>query len=78
MAAKEPANQLMVFSRGGHPVTRISLIKNRLHDWVSFSMHGPSVKPLMSIPENLWLGEIGEGQIGQVKEDARFESLAQC
>ncbi|MEW6351383.1 MAG: ATP-binding protein [Thermodesulfobacteriota bacterium] len=66
VSAKSLAHQLLAFSKGGHPIKQIASVGDKLHDWVSFAARGSRVKPLLGIPDSLWLSEIDEGQIGQV------------
>ncbi len=64
--ARDLTKQLLTFSKGGSPVVRTESIDGILKDSVEFALSGSKVKPRVNIPQNLWLGEVDPGQIGQV------------
>jgi len=58
--------QLLTFAKGGLPVKKVISIGDLLKKSVDFALHGSGVKCVYSIPDNLWLMELDEGQINQV------------
>ncbi|MDA8163721.1 MAG: PAS domain-containing protein, partial [Desulfobacteraceae bacterium] len=66
LAAKNLTRQLLTFSRGGSPVTRTASLSGLIRDSTEFTLRGTNVATVFELPEDLWLAEIDEGQIGQV------------
>jgi PAS domain S-box-containing protein len=66
LRAKDLTVQLLTFSRGGAPVTKLTSISALLKDTVSFALRGSNVKCRFSIPAGLWRAKIDEGQVSQV------------
>jgi PAS domain S-box-containing protein len=66
LAAQSLTRQLLTFSRGGAPVTRMASVKELVRDSTEFTLRGSNVAIVFDLPEDLWLAEIDEGQIGQV------------
>lgn len=66
LRAKGLTQQLLTFSRGGAPVRKTSSIATVIRDSSAFVLRGSELTCDYDIPENLWLVEIDEGQIGQV------------
>ncbi len=64
--AKELANQLLTFSKGGEPVKRVFAMEPIIKDQIDFLLSGSNVKSHANISDNLWPVEIDKGQIGQV------------
>jgi nitrogen-specific signal transduction histidine kinase/CheY-like chemotaxis protein len=64
--AKRLTQQLLTFSKGGAPVTKLAPLTELLRDTASFALHGSRVKCLFSIPSDLWHAEIDTGQVSQV------------
>lgn len=64
--AKELAQQLITFSKGGAPIKKTISIAELIKDSTTFTLSGSKVKPEFSIPEDLWPVEVDEGQISQV------------
>jgi PAS domain S-box-containing protein len=58
--------QLLTFAKGGEPVMKTVSISQLMKDTVSFALRGSNVRCELSIPDDLWLVEIDEGQINQV------------
>lgn len=59
-------NQLLTFSKGGIPVKETISLSHLVEEVVSFNLSGSNVKPVISLPDNLWLAFIDQGQIQQV------------
>ncbi|MDD2336551.1 MAG: PAS domain S-box protein [Geobacteraceae bacterium] len=66
LRARDLTQQLLTFSRGGAPVKKISSIAEIIKDSTAFSLSGSKVTCTFTIPVNLWLVEVDEGQISQV------------
>ncbi len=64
--AKELTQQLLVFSKGGAPIKKLTSISELIIDTVTFVLRGSNVRCEFSIPEDLWPVEIDEGQMSQV------------
>jgi PAS domain S-box-containing protein len=66
LKAKDLTQQLLTFSRGGAPVKKTIDLGNLVNESVAFALRGSKVRCNFSIPPDLWLAEVDEGQIGQV------------
>ncbi|HSE83315.1 MAG TPA: response regulator [Thermodesulfobacteriota bacterium] len=67
LRAKDLTGQLLTFSKGGAPVKKaIFSIGDLVRESAYFALRGSNVGCESSIPENLWLTEVDEGQISQV------------
>ena len=66
MRAKDLTQQLLTFSRGGAPVTRLASLAELLKDTVGFALRGTNIKCHLHIPTDLWHAEIDAGQVSQV------------
>ncbi len=64
--AKDLTQRLLTFSKGGAPVIKTASIAELLKDWCTFALSGSNVRWELSVPDDLWLVEIDEGQMGQV------------
>lgn len=64
--AKDLAQQLLTFSKGGAPVKTVSSIAGLLHESVSFALSGSNISSIFDVQEDLWAAEIDYGQISQV------------
>ena len=66
LRARDLTQQLLTFSRGGAPVKKTSSIAEIIRDSTAFSLSGSKVTCTFSIPDDLWLVEVDDGQISQV------------
>jgi len=66
LRAKGLTKQLLTFSRGGAPVTKLTSLTELLKNTASFALSGSKVKCHFSIPADLWHAEIDAGQVSQV------------
>ncbi len=66
LQARDLAQQLLTFSRGGEPVKKMVSTTNFLRNSVNFALSGSNVSCEFVIPEQLWNVEIDEGRISQV------------
>ena len=66
LRATNLTQQLLTFSRGGLPVKKVALVSGLLTESARLALSGSNVRCEYSIPDDLWLAEIDEGQINQV------------
>jgi PAS domain S-box-containing protein len=66
LRAQELAQQLLTFAKGGAPIKKTASIGQLIHDTVTFSLRGSSIKAAFETPEDLWPVEVDSGQISQV------------
>ncbi len=64
--AQNLTRQLLAFAKGGTPVKKTVSVSRLIRSTTAFSLSGSKVKCTFSLPEDLWLAELDEGQIGQV------------
>ncbi len=64
--ARDLAQQLLTFARGGAPVKRATSIGKLIQDTVGFSLRGSHSRSNFSFGADLWPAEIDPGQISQV------------
>jgi PAS domain S-box-containing protein len=66
LRAKDLTQQLLTFSKGGAPITRLSSLTQLVKDTAGFALRGSNVKCRFSILADLWHAEIDSGQVSQV------------
>ena len=66
LRAKDLTKQLLTFSKGGAPVTKLSSLTELLKDTSDFALRGSNVKCEFSIPVDRWHADIDAGQVSQV------------
>ncbi|MEP7015051.1 MAG: CHASE3 domain-containing protein [Verrucomicrobiota bacterium] len=66
MRARDLAQQLLTFARGGAPIKKTTSIGKLIQDTVSFSLRGSHSRSDFSFGADLWPAEIDPGQISQV------------
>jgi PAS domain S-box-containing protein len=66
LRARDLAQQLLTFARGGAPIKKMTSIGRLIQDTVSFSLRGSHSRGEFSLGANLWQTEIDAGQISQV------------
>ena len=64
--AKDLSQQLLTFSKGGHPVSKNQSLIPILKHSSEFSLSGSNVKRNISVPDDLWDVCMDENQMGQV------------
>jgi PAS domain S-box-containing protein len=64
--ARDLTQQLLTFSKGGAPIRKNASVARLLRDTVTFTLSGSDIGCLFSLPDELWLAKIDEGQISQV------------
>lgn len=66
LRARDLAQQLLTFARGGAPIKKTSSIGKLIQDTVSFSLRGTHSRSEFVFGDDLWPAEIDPGQISQV------------
>ncbi|PWB67747.1 MAG: hypothetical protein C3F14_01255 [Deltaproteobacteria bacterium] len=66
LRARDVAQQLLTFSKGGAPIKKITSIQELVTESAGFALRGSNVKCDFSIPDDLWHVEADEGQLSQV------------
>ena len=66
MRARDLAQQLLTFARGGAPIKKTASIGKLIQDTVSFSLRGTHSRSEFLLGADLWPAEIDSGQISQV------------
>jgi two-component system, cell cycle sensor histidine kinase and response regulator CckA len=64
--AKGLTQQLLIFSRGGGPIKKLTSMEEIIRDSASFVLSGSNARCEFSIEEGLWNVEVDGGQISQV------------
>ena len=66
LRARDLAQQLLTFARGGAPIKKTASIGRLIQDTVSFSLRGTHSRSEFDFGSELWPAEIDAGQISQV------------
>ncbi|CAN5586965.1 hypothetical protein BH20VER3_BH20VER3_15740 [soil metagenome] len=66
LRARDLAQQLLTFARGGAPIKKAASIASIIEETVSFSLRGSHSRGDVSIAPDLWTAEFDPGQISQV------------
>jgi PAS domain S-box-containing protein len=66
LRARDLAQQLLTFARGGAPIKKAASIGKLIQDTVSFSLRGSHNRSTFHFEADLWQAEIDSGQISQV------------
>jgi PAS domain S-box-containing protein len=66
LRARDLAQQLLTFARGGAPIKKTASIGKLIQDTVSFSLRGSHSRSEFNFGAELWPAEIDPGQISQV------------
>src|SRR2546423_5085607 len=66
MRARDLAQQLLTFARGGAPIKKTASIAKLIQDTVSFSLRGSRNRSEFDFSPDVWPAEIDPGQISQV------------
>ncbi len=64
--ARDLTQQLLIFSKGGAPVKKAAAISELIKETATFVLSGSDVRLELSLPEDLWVVEVDEGQMSQV------------
>lgn len=66
LRSRDLTQQLLTFARGGKPIKKVTDVADIIKNAATFALRGSKVKLELSLPEDLWMAEVDEGQIGQV------------
>ncbi|MGI9086844.1 MAG: CHASE3 domain-containing protein [Chthoniobacterales bacterium] len=66
LRARDLAQQLLTFARGGAPIKKTASIGKLIQDTVSFSLRGTHSRSEFNFGSSLWPADIDSGQISQV------------
>lgn len=66
MRAADLTKQLLTFSKGGAPVRKAASIGELIRESAGFAVRGSSVRCEITVPEDLWIADVDEGQISRV------------
>ncbi len=64
--AKDLTKQLLTFSKGGTPITKVLAIDPIVRNAVAFVLHGSNIRAEYTVEKDLQTAEVDEGQITQV------------
>jgi signal transduction histidine kinase/ActR/RegA family two-component response regulator len=67
--ARELAQQLITFAKGGTPIKRASSVAALLNEAASFYLRGSNVNVEVSLASDLWLSELDPAQMSQVLQN---------
>jgi PAS domain S-box-containing protein len=73
--AKDLAQQLLTFARGGEPVKKIIDVHRLLEEAAGFVLHGSNVRGEFTIPDDIWPVEADEGQLTQVIQNLALNAI---
>lgn len=68
-------NQLLTFAKGGAPIKQSLSLGDLISKVVNFNLSGSNVKLQMTLPENLWLAHVDQGQMQQVFGNLTINAL---
>lgn len=66
LRARDLAQQLLTFARGGAPIKKTASISKLIEETVSFTLRGSHSRSEMAIEPGIWQAEFDPGQISQV------------
>jgi two-component system cell cycle sensor histidine kinase/response regulator CckA len=66
LRARDLAQQLLTFARGGAPIKQAASIADLVQETVSFSLRGSQSRSDLQVQPDLWSAEFDPGQISQV------------
>ncbi len=73
--ARELAQQLLTFSRGGEPVKKVVSVQDIVNESVSLMMRGSNVRAVVDIPASVHAVDVDEGQISQAFNNLILNAL---
>ena len=73
--AKELAQQLLTFAKGGVPVKKVVDLRELLKESAGFTLHGSNVKGVFDLADDLWPVEADEGQLSQVIQNLVLNAI---
>ncbi|MDA8390647.1 MAG: PAS domain S-box protein [Gammaproteobacteria bacterium] len=66
LRARDLAQQLLIFARGGAPIQNVVSLSGLLEEWLAFALRGSNIKITAVIAPDLWPVEADTGQLSQV------------
>ncbi|MBI3593961.1 MAG: PAS-domain containing protein [Nitrospirae bacterium] len=72
--ARDLANQLLTFTKGGAPQKKIVFLPPLLKEAITFALRGSHIQSKFYFPDNLWTTEIDPGQITQLAHNLVINS----
>ena len=66
LRARDLAQQLLIFARGGAPIQNVLSLGGLLAEWIAFALCGSNIKITSLIAPDLWPVEADAGQLSQV------------
>ncbi len=66
LRARDLAQQLLIFARGGAPIQNVVSLGGLLEEWLVFALRGSNIKITSVIAPDLWSVEVDTGQLSQV------------
>ena len=66
LRARDLAQQLLIFARGGVPIQNVLSLSSLLAEWIAFAARGSNIKITSTIAPDLWPVEADAGQLSQV------------
>ncbi|MFI5304870.1 MAG: PAS domain S-box protein [Nitrospiria bacterium] len=75
LRAKDLANQLLTFAKGGAPRKSVLSIQHLLKESVEFVLRGTNVRVQFVVPDDIWPLEVDEGQISQVIQNLAINAI---
>ena len=75
LRARDLAQQLLTFSKGGAPVLATASVREVVEESAAFVLRGSNVRSEVDLPEDLWVAEIDTGQINQVLNNLLINAI---
>ena len=73
--AKDLAQQLLTFAKGGEPVKKVVDLRHLLQEAAGFTLHGSNVRGIFDLADDLWPVEADEGQLSQVIQNLALNAV---
>ena len=75
LRARDLTRQLLTFARGGEPVRKAASLGHLLRQSVDFVLRGAGTECSYSIPDDLWVVEVDQGQMAQVMQNLALNAV---
>ena len=75
MRARDLAQQLLTFSRGGAPVRKAASVAEVARESAEFVLRGSTIRSRVELPDDLWVAEIDPSQINQVLNNLLINAM---
>ncbi len=73
--AAKLTQQLLTFSRGGHPVKEATSLAELISETTDFVLHGSQVSCDYTFQDDLWMADVDSGQISQVIQNIILNAI---